>query len=477
MRRGWTAAGSAIAAILVLATYVFFATAGTWTFKPVAFNETHYANLAEGFRRGHLHMAIEPDAALVQMANPYDVNARTAGNIGFVWDASYYRGKYFLYFSPLPVLLFHLPYRLLTGSYPPDALAAVLFCAWSFIAAVLLIHRIRRNGVAPALPFPIWILLIGIGNMIPFTLPNVYVHILPVTLGMALTTTWAWALLRFWETRSAKSAAWMGFWLALAIVARPNLAVLLLLAVAVLVALPARVARVRVLLSAFAPLAAIGAAAAWYNYARFGSVFEFGVRYILNARSMLNQSLCSLCNGPELLRFINNAIHFIFFAPLFSSRFPFVELQLSRLDYAVSYPTSEPIGGVFAVIPVVMLGIFLAVLLLASRRPLSTEVRAAACWLAAGWLVLAGLSTCGGIAPRYSLDFMTLMTIGSIVCIEAGIALLRTFNMAGWPFRLGAALLTCYSIVLGFMLGFSSSKDTFTRLNPQLLERITAFFG
>ncbi|HVG24453.1 MAG TPA: hypothetical protein VND45_09890 [Thermoanaerobaculia bacterium] len=56
-------------------------------------------------------------------------------------------------------------------------------------------------------------------------LPNVFVHVLPVTLGMALTTTWACPTLRFFETRSAKYAAWMGVWLKPAIAARPNLAI------------------------------------------------------------------------------------------------------------------------------------------------------------------------------------------------------------------------------------------------------------
>src|SRR5688500_11031105 len=113
---------AAAAILAVVGTYVFFASVGTWEFPRVASTETHYANLSEGFRRGQLSMAIKPEPALVQLEDPYDVNARTRENAGFVWDASFYKGKYYLYFSPLPALLFHLPFRLVGGGYPRDSL-------------------------------------------------------------------------------------------------------------------------------------------------------------------------------------------------------------------------------------------------------------------------------------------------------------------------------------------------------------------
>lgn len=458
----------AIAAIVVvLATYVFFATAGTWRFASAGPMDTHYANLAEGFRLGQLSMAVTASPELQRLPDPYDVEARQRAGAAFIWDASFYKGKYYLYFSPLPVLIAHLPVRLLFGVYPADGLVAVLFCTWSLFVAIALLLRLRRDVQLP-IPFALCVLLVGIGNVVPFTLPNVFVHVLPVTLGMALTTTWAYATLRFLETRSVKHAAWMGVWLGLAIASRPNLAVLVPLMALIFIA----TRRARAALAALVPLVVTGSAMAWYNYARFGSVFEFGVRYQLGGRSMLNVTLCSLCNGPELLRFVNNVHHFVFFTPVMFSRFPFVELQLSRLDYAVSYPASEPVAGIAALLPIVIVGTLFGLIGLSARRPFGVPLKAGAAMLAAGWAILFGLSTCGGIAPRYSLDFMIIMTLGAIACLAWGFAFLRDAGISIRPLRWLSIALAAYSILLGFILGFAQAKDTFTRLNPSLVEKL-----
>jgi len=213
---------------------------------------------------------------------------------------------------------------------------------------------------------------------------------------------------------------------------------------------------------------------AWYNYARFGSVFEFGVRYQLGGRSMLHVTLCSLCNGPELLRFLNNVHHYVFFSPVIFSRFPFVELQLSRLDYTVSYPASEPVAGLAAVLPILLPGTLFSVIGLSARRPLGVPLSAGAGMMGAGWTILFGLSTCGGIAPRYSLDFMTIMTLGAIACLAWGFTFLTDAGVSILPLRWLAIAMTAYSIVLGFVLGFAHANDTFTRLNPSLLEKLQA---
>lgn len=447
-------APSLLAILFVIGAYVFFASAGTWEFRRVAFTDTHYANLTEGFRRGQLSMAIEPEPALMRLPDPYDVEARNREQAYFVWDASYYKGKYYLYFSPLPALMVYLPFRLVAGGYPRDALVAVVFSTWAFLMAAWIVRRFLS---------PVWLLLIGLGNVLPFTLTNVRMYEVTITLGMALTATWAFAMLRFLETRSTRHAAWMGFWLALAIVTRPNLGVLLLpAAAAILIARERRAA-----VAALVPLVVIGAIAAWYNFARFGNPLEFGMRYQLNGRSMLHGSMCGLCSGPELRRFANNARHYLFAAPVISSEFPFVDLPVSRTDHSVSYPSDEQVGGVVPLIPLVVVATVLALVLAMRRSVMDVEVRAGTLTLAAGWLVLFGLATCGAMTPRYPLDFMMLMAIGSVVCVE---------RVRMQSFRIVAVAMAIYSAILGFLLGFAGPEKSFATANPELFAKLTALF-
>ena len=448
-------APSLLAILFVIGAYVFFASAGTWEFRRVAFTDTHYANLTEGFRRGQLSMAIEPVPELVRLPDPYDVDARARAQAYFVWDASYYKGKYYLYFSPLPALLVYLPFRLVAGGYPRDALVAVVFSTWAFLMAAWIVRRYLS---------PFWLLLIGLGNVLPYTLTNVRVYEVTVTLGMALTATWAYAMLRFLETRAVRHAAWLGFWLALAIVTRPNLGMLLLpAAVAILIARERRAA-----VAALMPLIVIGALAAWYNVARFGNPLEFGMRYQMNERSMLHGSMCGLCSGPELRRFATNARHYLFSAPVISGAFPFVDLPVSRTDHSVSYPSDEQVGGVVPLIPLVVVATFLALVLVARRTTIDVELRAGMLTLAAGWLVLFGLATCGAMTPRYPLDFMMLMAVGSVVCVQ---------RVRLMPFRVAAIAMACYSAVLGFALGFAGPEKSFATANPELFQRLATLFN
>jgi hypothetical protein len=71
LRRTGSSLPSLLAILSVISAYVFFASAGTWELRRVAFTDTHYANLTEGFRRGQLSMAIEPvpcvEAGLARM--------------------------------------------------------------------------------------------------------------------------------------------------------------------------------------------------------------------------------------------------------------------------------------------------------------------------------------------------------------------------------------------------------------------------
>src|SRR5688572_22144402 len=126
--------------LCVIALYAFVASGGSFDFPRLAsWESSDYASLGEGFLRGHLHLASTPDPKLVALPYPYDPKAREG--IWYRWDVSFFKGRYYLYFSPLPVLLGHIPVRLLSGAWPSDTLIGLLFSVWSFLAAVAFARR------------------------------------------------------------------------------------------------------------------------------------------------------------------------------------------------------------------------------------------------------------------------------------------------------------------------------------------------
>lgn len=443
------------AVVFVLFVYTFFGSIGTLSFPRVRWNQGfgkpadgYYASLSEGFLRGRVSMAHRPDPRLAALPNPYDFAARA--NIPYLWDASYFEGRYYLYFSPLPALLFHLPFRLLAGMYPSDQLAGTLFATWAFLMTVAFVRRVLPRT---SIPLPIWIITLGLAGVMPFVLPHCRTYEVAILCGAAMTSTWAHALLRFLETRSTRWLVGSSIWLALAIAARPNLGILIPL---FLVVVPWR----RWLLAAV-PLAIAGAALLAYNYARFHDPFEFGHRYQLTYMSMEGRHVCGVRNTAEVRRAFDNAVLYLVTPPRFQREFPFVDLGTVPLDPAVSFtPESDQVGGLAPLAPLAVIG---SLLVFRRRDPAAILI------LAAGSLVLLGVSTCWYVSARYELDFWLLISAGAVIAIERG-------GITNRALRITTIVLALASSLLGALLGFSATSHAFAYFNPELFERLSRLF-
>ena len=466
-----------LAIVFVLTAYVFFGSNGKWEFRRVhwytvpydAPGAGYYASLTEGFRRGQLSMAHTPDPRLVALKDPYDAFQRELVGTHYLWDASLYRGKYYLYFSPLPSFLFYWPYRIVGRDYPQDFLAAVFFSAWTFVMAAAFARR-ALAGRKLFVPLPLWVLLIGFGNVIVFLLPHIRTYEVAILCGSAMTATWAYSLLRFLETGARKQAFWMGVWLALSICARPNLGVLLLVAAIAILALRDRRLILRAATAALIPLSIVGLLMIAYNLRRFGHPLEFGIKYQLTFVDMAKFRVCGLCSLPEAVRIVNSSVQYVFWGPSVGSEFPFIDIQRSRLDPKVAFPAgAEQIVGIGALVPLTLLGTFFALILFRSKE---TAVRAALLVMAAAWLALFGLAACWWVTARYAMDFMVLMTIAAAICVEAGLTFLASAGVSFRPLRVLAIVLALYSIAIGFFAGFNGTDWAFSRNNPELFKKL-----
>lgn len=451
-----------VAVLVVLGLYAWFGSGGTFEFRRVSwertaengFTERYYSALAEGFLRGRLDMPYARDARWDQVVNAYDFASRERVGMQWeMWDATFYRNRFYLYFSPVPVLVFYLPFRLIGGGYPADHLAAIFFSAWAFLACVAFARRALGGRVGF-----LWVLLIGLGNVVPFLLTDVRTYEVAVAAGMAFTATFACALQRFFDTHATKDAVWMGVWLALAIATRPNLAVLGLVAAVVLFR------HRRAALFALIPVVIVGGAYAIYNYARFGNPLELGMTYQISYVPMWRAAPCSLCSVPDAIRLVNNGMHYVFWPLTFHTPFPYVDLQRSALDPSVSFAGgAERIAGIAALNPLVLIG---AAIALARRVEWNRAPRTI---MAAAWLILLGLATCRWVTARYSLDFMLLMTAAAVVCIERTLEDVRTRAAT-----VVVALLACYSILTGVLAGVRGPEGTFLKkLDAARQERST----
>src|ERR1035438_9749330 len=275
----------------------------------------HYEYLVDGFLKGHTSLSVEPAPELLNLRDPYDSSRNAAWRL---WDASLYRGKYYLYFGPTPVLVM-LPWRVITGHHLPQRRAVAVFAAGGMAGLALLIAGVRRRHF-PGLGTPAagGILLVSMcASWLPVTIRRPDVWELPLVAGCACL--W-WALYFLWRCLGSEGGArWAlaaGAAVALMLGSRPTS---LFAGAAVLVFLfdRRRPADSRLPLAA-AVAAAGGLALLAYNAARFGNPLEFGQSYQLWGADERNIVHFSPRYAPY------DAWVYLFSLPDLSPYFPFV---------------------------------------------------------------------------------------------------------------------------------------------------------
>lgn len=293
---------------------------GSWDGKsPVTFfevggdNAQQYAELAKSMTRGELYLEEEPPEWLIKMDNPYDKSARDefqkATGEEPLFDVAYYDGHYYVYFGVLPVLIFYLPFYLVTGANFPTAIGVLICCILFIAGCTALLHRFARfhfKRVSLGLFLLLQIPLIFCSGMLYLAkFPTFYS--LPIIMALALVV---WGLYFWMRGRTSKRA---GKWylvgslcMALVVACRPQFLVFSLLAFPLFWRkfITSRYITTRKGMREFACLVlpymivALGVMA--YNYARFGSPTNFGANYNLTLNDMTQRG--ARCSGVSSRR-------------------------------------------------------------------------------------------------------------------------------------------------------------------------------
>ncbi|MGA2016360.1 MAG: hypothetical protein ABSH26_05350 [Opitutaceae bacterium] len=275
----------------------------------------HYEYLVDGFLRGHASISVDPAPELLRLRDPYDPAQNGPWRL---WDASLYRGKFYLYFGPTPALLM-LPWRVATGHHLPQRLAVAVFAAGGVAALALLIAGVRRRhfpGLGPLAAGGILVTAMC-ASWLPVTIRRPDVWELPLVAACACL--W-WALYFLWRSLDSEKGAWWalaaGAAVALILGSRPTC---VFAGAVVLLCLfePRRPAGPRLALAA-AVAAAGGLALLAYNVARFGHPLEFGQSYQLWGTDERLVRHFSPLYAPY------NAWLYLFSLPDLSPYFPFV---------------------------------------------------------------------------------------------------------------------------------------------------------
>lgn len=382
----------------------------------------HYEYLVDGFFAGHTYLARAPAPELLALTDPYDpkINGQYR-----VWDASLYRGKFYLYFGPTPALLTMLPYKLLTGKHLPQWAASALFAGAGLGAITLLLTGIRRRSFSSATPNQIFwaIMLVGHLSWLPVILRRSALWELPIIAAAALL---GWSFYFLWKfCRRDHLAVWAvaaGVTLGFLLGARPTY---LFSAgfIALLFTLPwerpmSLARQSRRLLPVLGPLFAGGVGLLIYNYVRFGQLSEFGHHLMLWGRDIRGMQFFSLGNIP-----FNTWLYFLS-VPDFGPYFPFLH-PTSIGETLSSYYIAEDMHGIMFTLPASALGfVALAWMRADTRLPVQRSTHAIIIAATATSLLAAAVFFVHpGSSSRYLCELLAGWSLVS------GIGFLALFNV------------------------------------------------
>lgn len=394
--------------------------------------DDHFNLLSHGFRKGQLSLDLPVPQALLDSPNPYDPALRPGVSVPH--DASYYRGRYYIYFGPAPVLTLFLPFSVLTGHDLPDSLAVFVFSSCGYLALVALFWFLQRRyyPTASLASQLACLLVLGGGTMVIALLRRPNIWEVSGSSGFFFFSLTLLCLIR--ALHSPRSAAWSvagGLALGLAVASRPTY-----LLCAPLFALPlfwrrrpgsispppsspsapAPLYGWRALFSAAAACGLIGCALLAYNYARFDDPLEFGQKY----------QLSTIVEGQARhfsATYLPYNLHVYFFSTLrWFGAFPFVH-GIEPPAAPDGHAGQEFALGLLPNLPFVAFGLPLAAGLLVRRlRGPGDDTRwqLFAILAAAAFLTFAPLAFFFGACVRYLADFtpafMLLACLGLLEC-------------------------------------------------------------
>ena len=427
----------------------------------------YYNLLIDGYLDGQLHMKVEVPPELLQLKDPYDPTLRPP-DLG-LHDASFYKGKYYVYFGVAPVVVLMLPFRLITGFDLPLAVATIIFIYGGFLASVGIWLALRRRYFPKtnALVVLAFIPVLGLASLGPVLLRRPHMWEMPISAGYCfamLTLLCVWRSLQVERRASGVSLvttarAWWfsgaGLCLGLAIGSRPTY-----LLAGPLLAMPLlwwwRAERRfpwRATLGAVVPLAMIGAALAWHNYARFDDPLQFGQAYQFSLDYESKMTHFSASNVPF------NAWRYFFSPAQWSPYFPFIH-PAELPPKPPKFGGHDDVYGILRNMPIAWLAL---VIPLALWRRDREERGALGAWLAAATALFVGMAGVllffFGSLARYQSDFTPVLILLSGVGALAVERWLGATSPAIVRFGARVLLLSAAAVSVGFAILFSLQLD------------------
>ena len=300
-----------IISIIFIFSFYFFLAKNFFNIKsfyPTSEIKTYYLcnnfyNLVvDAFKNKKLYIATVDDYPKLNIDNVYKNFNILYDDFQYrdLFDSSYYKGKLYLYFGITPILLFYLPFNIITNLYLTDKIVVLFLTCLSLFLSLLLLKEITKilkfNVPKPTVILSIFI--IGLCNYIPFVVIRGCIFEVAILTANVLLIL-SFLLLYFYleEKKPNKRIFFlflMSLSLSLSVGARPFYVFHIPLFYFLILFFEYKKNKdikkiLKVSFVFLVPCLFYGTILAMYNYLRFDSIFEFGFKYTLNFENHYEQ--------------------------------------------------------------------------------------------------------------------------------------------------------------------------------------------
>lgn len=271
----------------------------------------------------------------------------------YKWDVAYYNGNYYVYFGILPALLM-LPYHLITGKYITTPMMVLVFSVLTAISLKALIKNVF-NRFFKELPFKFLVfslIMLLFGSQILWLngIPRFYE--LSIISALFFATTGINFMFVCFEKDDVryKYMFLASLFLSLSVACRPTQLLTSLIILPIVINIFIKNVKekkdiVKNILALAVPYMCVGLLLMYYNYIRFGSIFEFGSSYQITINDMSNLSNRFMTIGMGI-------VCSLFSIPYFIPNFPFMYAHNNLLTFYGYYYIENVMGGLFAMVPI-----------------------------------------------------------------------------------------------------------------------------
>lgn len=504
-RQKWVRGLAGSVVVLIVAAYVFLGSAGTWSTWPEM--SRYYDDLARAFLRGHVYLDVEPSAALRAVADPYDATARKQDPelktfVDEVYDLSYYRGKFYVYWGPVPALLVSAV-RSFSAHPIGDHILTFAFLVGVLFFTVLIILEVWR-GLYAEVPFLLALVgmtAAGLAHPIPAMLSNAAIYEATIAAGQFFLVGGLYFAVTGQKAPAgsrSKLIVAAALW-ALAAASRTLLVVPVVALTTILMIRAATAGeRAKPILKKMAaasvhavPLALVVLALGWYNWSRFGSPLETGYRYVLsfdNLSTEDSQSFSLAYAAPNVWMYLLNPFETQPRFPFVAATF-FVNPLFQYAGEAGRYHLEASTGLLWAV-PFTVFSLAAAanlgsLALSWNRRRGRARDDDGRRWQLWTLIVLgAALVPAAGVVllyydvrMRYLAEFLPSLMLLSVLGAFQGYRWLQRRPVIRRLYTLVAVCVALASVGTSLLLALAENYGRFRHYSPQLMKQLVVFFA